>query len=63
MVFEAARASAVLGSRPPVFMDALLAEAFVGMPIVLVEVKVVLDERSADQGVVADTIAAHSRVC
>ena len=34
MVFEVTRASAVLGSGPPVFIDARLAEAFVGMPIV-----------------------------
>jgi hypothetical protein len=45
MVFAVARASTILGSRPPVFIEARLAEAFVGVPIVLGEIEVVLDER------------------
>jgi hypothetical protein len=45
-----------------VFVNARLAEALVGMPIILGEIEVVLDELSADKGVVADTIAAHPRI-
>jgi hypothetical protein len=47
MVVEVARAGAILGSRSPVFIEARLAEAFVGMPIIFGEIEVVLDERSA----------------
>ena len=62
MVFEVARASTILGSRLPLFVEARLAEALVGMPIIFGEIEVVLDERGADEGVVADTIAAHPRI-
>ena len=62
MVFEVARASTIRGSGPPVFIDARFAEAFVGMSIIFGEIEVVLNERSADKGVVADTIAANPRI-
>ena len=62
MVFEVARASMILGSRLPLFVEARLAEALVGMPIIFGEIEIVLDERGADEDVVADTIAAHPRI-
>jgi hypothetical protein len=45
-----------------VFVNARLAEALVGMPIILGEIEVVLDELSADKGVEANTVAANPRI-
>ena len=57
MVFEVARASKVLGSGLPVFIDTRLTEAFIGMPIIFGEIEIVLNERSADVRVITDAVA------
>ena len=52
-----ARATTLLGSGPPAFIDTRLAEAFLGVPIILGEIEVVLNERSADVRGVTDAVA------
>jgi hypothetical protein len=42
-----------------VFIETWAAEAFVGVAVILGEIEIVLDERGAGKGVIADAIAAH----
>ncbi len=59
MVFEVAGGSSKEGSGLVIFVEARPAKTFVGMAVVLGEIEIVLDERSAGKGVIADTIATH----
>ena len=62
MVFEAIGGCSKDRPKLTAFVEARAAEAFVGVAVVLGEIEIVLDERSAGKGVVADAIAAHPRV-
>jgi hypothetical protein len=62
MVFEVASGLAKEGSGLVVFVEARAAEAFVGMAVIFGEIEIMLDKRSASEGIVADTIAAHPRI-
>src|SRR5882762_1192103 len=62
MVFEVIGGCSKGGPKLTAFVEAGAAEAFVGVAVVLGEIEIVLDERSAGKGVVADAIAAHPRV-
>src|SRR5271165_5268848 len=59
VIFEVAGAGAKFSSGLAVFVEAIFAEASVGLLIVMGEIETVLDERSARVGVVADTVSAH----
>jgi len=59
MIFQVAGGGAKEGPGLAVFVDALAAETFVGMAVVITEIEIVLDERSASKGVIADAVAAH----
>src|SRR3989449_629788 len=59
MVFEVIRSCSKDGPELTVFVEAGAAETLVGMAVVLGEIEIVLDERSAGKGVIADTIATH----
>jgi hypothetical protein len=58
MVVEMAGGSAEFLPRLAVLVEARAAKAFVGVAIIFSEVEIVLDERSAGEGVVADAVAA-----
>ena len=62
MVFEVAGWSSKIGFGLVIFVETRAAETFVGVLIVLREIEIVLDERSAGEGVIADAIAAHPRI-
>ncbi len=62
MVFEVAGRSSKIGFGLVIFVQARPAKTFVGVLIVLREIEIVLDERSAGEGVIADAIAAHPRI-
>jgi hypothetical protein len=58
VVVKMAGGSAKFGARLVVFVETWGAESFVGVAVVFGEIEVVLDQRSADEGVVADTVTA-----
>ncbi len=62
MVFEVIGGCSKDGPELTAFVEAGAAEAFVSVTVVLGEIEIVLNERSAGKGVVADAIAAHPRV-
>src|SRR6266568_8610603 len=62
MVFEVAGWSSKIGFGLVIFVETRAAETFVGVLIVLREIEIVLDERSAGEGVIADAIATNPRV-
>src|SRR6266704_3656134 len=62
MVVEVAGGRSKAGSGLVIFVQARPAKTFVGVLIVLREIEIVLDERSAGEGVIADAIAANPRV-
>ena len=51
-----------IGARLIVFVEARAAETLVGVAVILREIEIVLDERSARKSVIADAIAANPRV-
>ena len=59
VIFEMAGASAKFSGRLAVFVEAIFAKAGVGLLIVVSEIEIVLDERSAREGVIADAVSAH----
>ena len=59
MTFQVAGGRSKLGLGLAVLVEAHRAKTFVGMPVILGEIEIVLDERSAGKGVIADAIAAH----
>jgi len=59
VIFEVARARVKFSGGLAVFVEAILAEAGVGLLIVVSEIEAVLDERSASVGVIADAVSAH----
>ena len=59
VIFEVAGARAKFSDGLAVFVEAIFAEAGVGLLVVMSEIEIVLDERSARVGVVADTVSAH----
>ena len=59
VIFEVAGASAKFSGGLAVFVETIFAEAGVGLLIVMSEIEIVLDERSARVGVVADAVSAH----
>src|SRR6266851_2879741 len=62
MVVKVAGGRSKAGFGLVIFVKARPTETFVGVLIVLGEIETVLDQRSAGEGVVADTIAAHPGV-
>ncbi len=62
MVVEVAGGRSKAGSGLVIFVQARPAKTFVGVLIVLREIEIVLDERSAGEGVIADAIAANPRI-
>ena len=62
MVFEVISGCSKDRPKLTVLVEAGAAETFVGVAVVLGEIEIVLDERSAGKGVVSDAIAAHPRV-
>ncbi len=59
VIIEMAGGSSKAGFGLVIFIEARAAEAFVGVAVILGEVEIVLEERSAGKSVVADAIAAH----
>ena len=59
VIFEVAGARAKFSGGLAVFVETIFAKAGVGLLIVVSEIEIVLDERSAREGVVADTVSAH----
>ena len=59
MIFEVASGRAKVGLGLAVLVEARAAKAFVGVPIVFGEIEIMLEERCAGKGVVANAIAAN----
>jgi len=58
VVVEMAGGGAKFGARLVVFVETRAAEAFVGVAVVFGEIEIVLDQWSAGEGVVANTVTA-----
>lgn len=59
VIFEMAGGGAKVGFGLAIFVEARAAKTFVGMPVVFGEIEIVLNQRGAGKGVIADAIAAH----
>ena len=59
VIFDMAGASAKCSGGLAVFVEAIFAETGVGLLIVVSEIEIVLDERSARERVIANAVSAH----
>jgi len=62
MIFEVAGARTEFSGRLAVLVEAIFAEAGVGLLIVAREIETVFNEGSTHKGVVADAVSAHPGV-